>query len=674
MNDPKRDAMTIFTRRAALMMGGVGIGAGVIAGRLVWLQGEDLVLKEYTAAADSNRFDLHPIVPARGIIYDRFGEALALSSKDYRVSIVPEATEDLAGVIRALGELLEMPPEAVERRIRDAKNRRPWDEVPIKNGLTWPQFATVNVRLPELRGVKAVAGEQRYYPFKSAFAHPLGYVQKPNQREIDRVEAEDRKAAGLPPKAEANEKFDSPRARYFRNPDVRIGKAGLEAALETRLQGEPGWRQVEVNAMGRVVNEVAGIAKAAKQGAPAVLTIDAELQRAAMEMLGDQSGCAVVMDVENGDLIVMASAPGFDPNAFVNGISPAEFAELNESDHKPLFHKAVTGAYNPGSTFKVASALAVLEAGVDPKDRVTCPGYYWFGGRRFHCWQKHGHGSVDLRGGIKGSCDVYFYIMAQRAGQQALADTARKLGLGQKYDVDVPNISTGIVPDPAWWAKRRPRERMPAGMVLNTAIGQGDLLASPLQLAVMAARLSNGGRAITPRLLLDKPALSAPAQLSFSKDHLDRVTDAMIAISNEPGGTALRSGDMGLVRDPATGKAIDAAGAPPGLERVRMGGKTGTAQVRVYSAAERAAGLRSNNQLPWHLRDNALFICFAPADKPRYVCAVVIEHGGSGSAVAAPIARDIMRATLLRDPASMKAMKVARGEAPAPPGAQEKAG
>jgi penicillin-binding protein 2 len=665
MSTGRRDAADVFNRRAALMLVGGAGALSVVAGRLIWLQGEDLLDQEYSKAADSNRFDLRPIVPPRGVIYDRFGEPLALASKDYRVSIVPEETENLEETIRAVGELLNMSPEAVARRIREAKNRRPFDEAPIKNGLEWPQFAAVNVRLPELKGVRAVVGEQRYYPYKSAFAHPIGYVQKPNQREIDLVEQADRRAAGLPAKALPGEKFDSPHVRYLRNPDVRVGKAGLEAQLEPIVQGEPGWRQVEVNAGGRVVNELAGVAKQPQQGSAVVLTLDAELQRLAMERMAGESGAAVMMDLATGDLLVLASSPGFDPNEFVNGIPADEFKELNDSIYKPLFHKAVTGAYNPGSTMKPTSALALLEAGVDPKDRVNCPGYFWYGGRAFHCWQKHGHGVVDMRDGVKHSCDVYFYTMSLRAGQQRIADTARALGFGQKFDVSLPpsTIASGAVPDKAWWAKRRPREPWPAGMTLNTVIGQGDLLASPLQLCVVAARIATRGRALMPRLVRDGPDIAPPAapiQLPFAQDHFARVHDAMIGVCNEPGGTAFSFGGLGLVRDPASGRILDAATAPPGFERVQMAGKTGTAQVRSFSAAERAAGLRSGAALEWQLRDNALFICFAPTQAPRYACAVVIEHAEHAASSSGPVARDLIRAALLRDTASRPPMTLAR--------------
>lgn len=656
----RHDLNEIFTRRAWIMMFGGGIGLSAIGGRMIWLQGEDLVDQAYSKAAESNRFDLQPIVPPRGIIYDRFGDPVALASKDYRITLVPEETEDLVKTITALGELLDMPPETVARRIRDAQNRRPFDEVLIRNGLEWPQFAAVNVRLPELRGVRAQVGEQRYYPYKSAFAHPLGYVQKASQAEVDRVEIADREAAGLPAKAGPDDKFDSSHARYLRNPDVRIGKTGLEYALEKQLCGDPGYRQVEVNAHGRVINELAGIAKEAGPGSPVVLTIDGELQRVAMETMGGQSAAVVVMDITDGDVLVMASSPGFDPNEFVNGIATDKFKVLNEAKEKPLFHKCVTGTYHPGSTFKVASAMAVLAVGIDPKDTVHCGGAMYFGGRYFHCWQKHGHGQVDLRKAVKQSCDVYFYTMSLRIGQQRLADIARTLGLAQKFDVNLPSVSTGVVPDEAWWRKVRPKDPWPPGMTLNTVIGQGDVVVSPLQLCVMTARIAAKGKAVMPRLVREGVAgqkLDPFKQLAgMQQPQYEYVHEAMWAVCNEGGGTATRWGELNLARHPITGKVMDVKEAPPGSPRVRMSGKTGSAQVRSISAAERASGVREGSAIAWELRDNALFVAFAPSEAPRYAIAVVVEHGEHGSSSAAPIAHDVMRATLMRDPGNRKAM------------------
>lgn len=643
MNTAKRDLVRLFNRRAAVLslMGGAGLTS--VAVRIAFLQAENFVRQtrgedSYSDAAANNRFDTVVSPPPRGILYDRFGEELANTSPNYKVTVVPErAGEDLERVIRDLGLLLDLEEAFVARKLREARNARSFDPVLIRQGLTWTEFTRINVNLPELPGVQADAGELRYYPYKSAFAHPIGYVQRPSQAEIDRLTKEQRNDAV-----------------YLRNPDVRVGRTGLESRLEPTLQGTPGWRKIEVNATGRVVSEVAAEERLPVQGGGVVLTLDGPLQRFAMERLGGESAALLLMDAQTGELLVMASAPGFDPNDFVNGIDSKTFKELNESAYKPLFHKAVTGAYKPGSTFKIVSALAALQAGVNPRERLNCPGYYPFGGRAFHCWKKGGHGPVDLHGAIKGSCNVYFYQMALRAGQQRIAEVARALGFGKAFDVDVPAVEEGIVPDEAWWAKNR-NDPWPPGMTLNTSIGQGDLLVSPLQLAVATARLASG-LAVDPILVREAPGRRpppAPKPLDFPAEHRAAVMNGMFAVCNEPGGTALVGGDLQLVRDPS-GRILPLEGAPPGLERVRMAGKTGTAQVRVISAAERASGVRRNEDLEWRLRDHALFICFAPWEAPRYACALVVEHGMAGSRVAAPIARDVMREALLSDPLSRR--------------------
>jgi penicillin-binding protein 2 len=506
--------------------------------------------------------------------------------------------------------------------------------------------------------MRAESSMIRRYPQDIAFAHPIGYVQKPSQRDVDA----------------ALKIGDESRAVYFRNPDVRVGKAGLEATLEREIHGDAGWRMVEVNAAGRVVSEVGGETRDPVQGPGVVLTIDAESQRAAMERMANLSGACVVIDVTNGDLIALASSPGFDPNEFVNGISLQRFKELNEDPYKPLFNKAVTGAYKPGSTFKICTGIAALTAGLPPNFRVNCPGYYPFGGRAFHCWKRGGHGNVGLHEALKGSCNVFFYQAGLRAGQQRIADTARMLGVGQKFDVGLPSVVEGIVPDEAWWASRRGKEPWPPGMTLNTAIGQGDLLTSPLQLAVMMARAANGGLAVKPRLVREGPRApdaEQPAQLPFDKEAVAAVLRGCFGVASEPGGTSYRStGNLGLWYDPKDNSVVESPTQPPGRLQVQIGGKTGTAQVRAITAAERARGVKSNNELEWTMRDHSLYVCYGPVHKPRYACAVVIEHGGSvdqyiggGSAAAAPVAADVMRLVLKRDPANKPAASLRTLEA-----------
>lgn len=668
MSTARRDLMSLFTRRSAVL-GGLGIAAvGAIGARLVYLQTLDP--QDYSEAAEENRFDTRFVPPPRGVIYDRFGERLAITSRDYRVLVTPEQTPDLDATIRAVGALLAMPESVIERRIREARSKRRFEETLIDQGLTWEQFAAINVRLPELPGVRAEAGEQRFYPYMSAFAHPIGYVQRPSERDMAQVIEAERVRLGLP----EDVAIDPPRARYLRHPEARVGKTGLEAGLEPLLQGEPGLKKVEVNAAGRVVSEVTREERPVRDGAGVVLTLDAELQRAAMERLGGESGSAVVIDIETGELLVLASAPGFDPNLFTNGISGPDFRALNEDPYKPLFHKAVKGAYKPGSTFKIVTGIAAMKAGLSPTERVSCPGHFTFGGRRFHCWKRGGHGSVDFHTAMKVSCNVYFYNAALRAGPERIAEIGRAMGMDVRYDIGLPRgeMEAGIMPEPEWFRRVR-KAPWPAGNTLNTGIGQGDILATPLQLAVMTARAANGGKAVIPRLVREAPGQrppEAPRALNLDAQMIQATLEALAAVCNEPGGTAYGScRDLQLVRDPATGRIIDSAGAPAGAAPVQMAGKTGTAQVRVITAAERARGVRSNEDLPWRLRDHAVFVFHAPVDRPRYAGAILIEHGGGGGRIAAPIGRDIARATLLRDPAGRAATTLAQlrdpGAAPA---------
>jgi penicillin-binding protein 2 len=675
---PKRDLMSIFTRRAVFLGGAGAVGFGVIGARLVYLQTLDPT--DYSEEAQNNRFDQRPIVPPRGVIHDRFGVPLAITSPDYRVSIRPElAKKELEKVIGKVGEILGLAPEWVARRIRDAKARRPFDEVLIRQGLTWHQFSAVNVRLPELPGVIAEVGQQRFYPFTSACAHPIGYVQKASQREIERAETEmrQRQIAGAAAAArdEAEDEASIVRdARYLRHPDVRVGKAGLEAALEPDLRGDPGVRLVEVNATGREIGENDRETQAPVPGHAVVTTLDSDLQRIAMERMAGESASCVVMDIWNGDLLVLASAPGYDPNLFVNGIAADAFKALNEDPYTPLYHKATKGAYKPGSTFKIVTAIAAIEAGLDRTFRVNCPGFMPFGGRNFHCWKRGGHGSIDFHRAMKESCTVFFYNAALRAGPEKVAEVARRLGCEEVFDIDLPRseMTKGIIPDPEWYQRIR-KEPWPAGGTLNTGIGQGDVLVSPLQLAVVTARVANGGKAVRPRLIRDRAVVSAaaaaPTSLNFSQAALATVLDGLVAVCNEPGGTAFGScGNLGLVRDPTSGRIVEAAAAP-GAVRIQIAGKTGTAQVRVITAAERSVGVRRNEDLDWKLRDHALFVFYGPTDAPRYAGVVVVEHGGGGSRAAAPIAADVMRATLLSDPASRPAVTVAalegKGTSPA---------
>jgi penicillin-binding protein 2 len=404
-------------------------------------------------------------------------------------------------------------------------------------------------------------------------------------------------------------------------PRFQIGKTGVETRMEAELRGEAGNLRIEVSAAGRVMRELGRV-----EGTPGKdiqLTIDLGLQDFAMRRMGDESASAAVIDVTNGDILALASAPGFDPNSFVFGIKSAEWSALLNDDHRPLSNKTITGTYPPGSTFKICMALAALEAGVvSPGDGVGCGGYTVLGNRRFHCWKRGGHGRVALRESLAQSCDCYYYEMGRRLGPDRISAMAKKLGLGIRHDLPMPAVSEGNMPD-AEWKKVNRNESWTTGDSFNYGIGQGFTLASPLQLAVMTARVASG-RALTPRLIRSIGGVPAPEPvhepLDIDPRHLNAVRDGMFAVSN--GGTAHRS----RIAEPT----------------MQMAGKTGTSQVRIITAAERAAGVTKNEQLPWNRRDHALFVCYAPYDKPRYAVAQIVEHGGGGSAVAAPIARDIL--------------------------------
>jgi len=645
---PKRDANVIFNRRAALLsFAGAGV-MGAILFRLGQLQATNLISREYTAAADENRFDTRITPPPRGIIYDRFGTILAQTSKDYQVAVVQDDVEDLEDVIGRVGQILGLSAEWARRAIIRVRGGSRYEPQPLQEGLTWEQFNAINVRLPELRGIVAQSADVRAYPYDIVYGHPIGYVQKPTQRDIDRA---------LEDPAQGQS-----RAVYLRNPHVRVGKAGLEASMEPVLHGEAGWRKVIVNARGVEQGEDESERRDPVRGSGVVLTLDHDLQRIAMQNFGEQSGSAVVMDIFTGDLLVMASAPGFDPNLFVNGISQANFDAYNLDEKKPLYHKSVTGVYAPGSTFKMIVGIAAKQAGVEDNWAVGCSGGFFYGGRTFHCWRNGGHGRMNLHDAIKHSCDVYFYQAALRAGPERIAAVARQFGLGEHFDINVPNIRDGLIPDPVWWRANR-NEGWTGGLTVNYGIGQGAMGVTPLQLAVMAARLGNNGHAVVPRLVRETRAGGAdppppPHMAGIESEFLARVRDGMFGVCNEPGGTATRAGALELVRHPETGVAVPLTSENRSWQPVQIAGKTGTAQVRALGANRG----RHYSTIEWRFRDNALFCCFGPWHEPRYACAVIVEHGGAGSSVAGPIAKEIMKATLLRDPSRRAPARLAQLE------------
>ena len=590
--------------RRALFLGGAQLAfIAVLGARMRYMQVEEA--DEYRLLAEENRINIRLIPPARGLILDRNGRLIAGNEQNYRVVITREEAGDVETVLAKLATVIPLTPEILDRTRKEMDRRSAFVPIVVADWLRWDDLAAVAVNAPALPGVNPEVGLSRRYPLISDFAHVVGYVGPVSDADLAELEDPD---------------------PLLQIPKFQIGKIGVERWMEADLRGRAGTKRIEVNSVGRVMRELdrqEGIA-----GADIRLTINADVQNFVQARLGDESAAAVVMDVTNGDLIAVASAPSFGPNLFVRGISRTDYGTLMENDHRPLANKSVQGAYPPGSTFKMVTALAALEAGViTEQTTVYCPGYREFGGRKFHCWKHGGHGTMALEGALKGSCDVYFYEVAQLAGIDKIAEMGRKLGLGVRHDLPMSAITEGVMPDKAWKAERHKAEWR-IGDTINASIGQGYVLTSPLQLAVMTARIASG-LAVSPRLVRaigddEVPVADIPS-LGISPQHLRAVQQGMFAVVNAPGGTA------------AASRIAD--------ETMLFAGKTGTSQVRNISASERASGVIKNEQLPWNRRDHALFVGYAPADAPRYAVSVVVEHGGGGSAVAAPVARDaILRA------------------------------
>ncbi|WP_179944561.1 penicillin-binding protein 2 [Sphingomonas taxi] len=571
-----------FSRRAWLL-GTAQAGVGVLlAARMGWLaiaQNE-----KYNLLAESNRVNLTMIPPRRGWIIDRHGAPIANNRTDFRIDIIPDRLEGGdAGRDRVLGlltRLLDLTPDDVERIRIDLKGAAGFQPVQVAENISWDRFAAISLRQPELPGVAPTRGFARAYPAGAAVAHLTGYVGAANA-----------------------EQFKKTRDPLLVTPGFKLGKDGLEKQLETQLRGTPGAKRVEVTARGKVVAELP--TRADVPGKTQRLTIDAGLQEYAARRLGTNSGSTVVMDCRTGEMLAMVSMPAYDPNSFSDGISHLEWKMLSDDDHVPLMNKVTQGLYPPGSTVKPMNGLALLAAGVGAHDRIVCSGALRVGTGIFHCHKKGGHGPLDLKGAIEQSCDIYFYEMIRRLGYDKIAPIARMVGLGQKFDLPIATQRYGTVPD-SEWKLRKYKHNWTVADGLNASIGQGYVLANPLQLAVMAARIASG-RTLQPSLLANHVHLDAPA-LPVASDHLAIVRDAMYGVINQGGtGAAARM----LV---------------PG---VAIAGKTGTAQVRRITMAERrSTGVIKNGQLPFKMRDHALFVGFAPADNPRYAIAVVLEHNG----------------------------------------------
>ena len=570
-----------FSRRMTLLGGAQAAVGALLIGRLGWLS----VAKneKYQLLSESNRVQLIPVPPRRGWIIDRHGKPIAINRSSFRIDIIPQQLERPEQTLKAVTELLQLSTDDVDRILTELKQGRGFRPVQVAENVSYDQYAAITVRLPDLPGVQATRGFSRYYPDGPAVAHLVGYVGSANAKEY---EAEDKNPLLL-------------------IPGFKIGKQGLEKTLEPHLRGTPGGQRVEVTARGKLVKELDP--KPDRSGQTVQLTIDQGLQQYAARRMGDQSGALVAMDVTSGDLLAFVSMPAFDPNSFSEGIGRTEWRMLSEDDHIPLLNKVAQGLYPSGSTIKPAMALAFLKQGIDPKRRVHCAGGYQIGNRYFRCDAVHG--SMDMRAAVERSCNTYFWAMGLVTDPAQTTEMVHYLGFGQEFDLPIPTQRYGTMPNPEWLARKYHRKWQGYDSA-NTSIGQGYVLVNPLQLAVMPARLASG-RLLQPRLVMGTRKPMAP--LDVDPEHLAIIRDAMAAVVNERG-TAV------------------ASKLP--IEGVLMAGKTGTAQV--FKLGQR--GHQSN----WALRDHALFIAFAPADKPRYAIGCIIEHGGFGASAAAPIVRDSM--------------------------------
>ena len=588
------------TRRALILGGSMTAMFAAIGARMRYLGVEQA--DEFRLLAEENRINIRLLPPTRGTIHDRNGKVLAANEQNYRVVITREDAGDVEAVLNRLSHLVPLTAEDIAEVLAATKKNSPFMPITVKDRLDWQDFTRVAVNAPALPGVTPEMGMSRTYPRDTDFAHVLGYVGPVSEKDLEGVENPD---------------------PVLRIPKFQIGKIGVEKWMEDSLRGEAGTKRIEVNHIGRVMRELNRVEGA--PGSEVHLTIDADVQNFIQARLGEESAACVVMDVQNGDLIACVSSPSFDPNLFVRGISNTDFRFLMDHDHRPMANKAVQGAYPPGSTFKMVTALAALEAGVTtPETTFRCPGHLEAGGRKFHCWKRSGHGTVNLERSLMESCDVYYYETALKVGIDKIAEMGRKLGLGVRHDLPMSAITEGNMPDKAWKLDRYKKDWV-IGDSINASIGQGFVLTSPLQLAVMTARIASG-RAVKPRLVRAIDGREVPVEaaesLGFATSNLAAVQNGMVAVMSGGSGTA-RSARV--VADEA-----------------KMAGKTGTAQVRNISASERERGVVSNDNLPWRLRDHALFVGYAPVDNPRYAVAVVVEHGGGGSTAAAPIARDAL--------------------------------
>ena len=589
-----------------------------IIGRLFSLQINEN--KKYLTLSDKNRIREWKLPPTRGNIVDYFGNIIAGNLKVYQLHIIPEQVENFNYLLNRLKFLLQLSEKKISNILKSKKRLKPWESIIVSENLSWSQFVKVNNYLYDLVGVKPVMTISRNYPFNDIYTHVLGYVSQPNENDILQNQI-------------IQEKFV---------PGMKVGKLGLEKTLENHLIGTNDIQRYEVNAYGKRINHLEY--QKGKQGSKIRLTVDTEVQKLSAKLLAGQAGSISVMDIYTGEVVAMYSSPSYDPNLFLFGISKDEWELIRNNPLKPLINKTLSGLYSPGSTIKPIVALSALENNIiNPNFKVRCTGKTELYGQTFHCWKKKGHGVVSLNNAMKQSCDTYFYEIARLLGVDRLKITAKKFGLGEKVLGDYfESEKQGLFPNTIW-KKNNLGKGWVLGETLITGIGQGYTQATPLQLCLMTAQIANGGYSIKPKIIVNNDPLSFEeakknmkeqslinfnTQLFKDEKNIKIVQEAMFSSTNEIGGTSYRS----RIDNP----------------KYQFAGKTGTAQVKRISKRERELDLKID-QIPYNDRDHALYVAYGPYENPRYALSIIVEHGGSGSKAAAPMAKKLFKLIIDRD-------------------------
>jgi len=616
----------LISRRMFLLNIGKAVVLVGVLGRLISLQINES--KKYKTLSDKNRFREWKLAPERGIIKDYFNVEIASNKQVYQIHLIPENTQSIEEVFFRLKTILNISDKKIFSLKKKIAKQKPWEPIIISDNLNWSEFSRINLFLHELQGVEPIVSVARVYKDSSS-AHVLGYVSQ--------VSAKDLK----------NKSY----LKEMSVPGMAVGKTGLERRLDEDIIGKVGFQRYEVNAFGKRIKQIQ--VDQGQAGKSFQTTLDLEVQRYVKDILGDKAASVCVMDIYNGDIISMVSAPNYDPNSFVHGVDKEYWNSLIKNEKKPLINKAISGLYPPGSTIKTLVALSALENKIiRPLNTVHCKGKIELFGEKFHCWKKKGHGVMNMRSGIKRSCDVYFYEVARRLGVDRLSETAKKFGLGKKVLQDFSEERSGVVPNTEW-KKKFIGQNWYLGETLHSGIGQGYFQSTPIQLCLMTAQIANGGFEIKPRIIFDKKKNNLKEYLKFKNESPDQplpqdllvanfdlkplfknqenikiIKDAMYSSSNEPGGTSYRS----RLED----------------QRFTFAGKTGSSQIKRFTEAQREAEVKQES-LAYKDRDHALFIAFAPVKDPKYAISVVVEHGGTGSKAAAPIAKKVIKKVLERD-------------------------